>query len=80
MKAIIKQNKETRICDIQIGQKVKHPEGFWGTISMFGEDGKQQPRILMTSNTETDINKKRGAYPDELILLDEDFEKGEKIY
>ena len=78
MIAIIKQNGESRMCNLQLGQKVKHPEGFWGTIRMFGEDDKQQPRILM-SNDSVDISRKRGVYPDELELLQTDFERGEKI-
>ncbi len=78
MIAIIKQNGESRMCNLQLGQKVKHPEGFWGTIRMFGEDDKQQPRILM-SNDSVDISRKRGVYPDELELTQADFEQGEKI-
>lgn len=79
MKAVIKQNGEIRICELKLGQEVKHPEGFWGTISMFGEDDKRHPRILMSNNT-VDISKKRGCYPDELQLLVSDFANGEKIF
>ncbi len=79
MTAIIKQNGETRLCKLELGQRVKHPEGFWGRISMFGEDDNQQPRILMT-NESISISRKRGAYPDEVELLESDFESGNKIF
>lgn len=79
MIAVIKQNGQVRMCNLVLGQKVKHPEGFWGTIRMFGEDDKQQPRVLMTYDS-VDISVKRGAYPDELQLVEEDFLSGEIIF
>lgn len=81
MKAVIKQNGETRICDIIPGQKVKHPKGFWGHVLMIGEDNSEPPlpRILMNHDGFVS-SKKEGVYPDELQLLEKDFIKGEKIF
>jgi hypothetical protein len=78
MEAIITQNNQKRRCKIELGQKVKHPEGFWGRIIMFGEDENQKPRLLMSNDNFT-FSKKRGVYPNEINLLIKDFEKGELI-
>jgi uncharacterized protein involved in tellurium resistance len=77
MRAIIKQKGETRICELELGQRVKLPEGLSGEIQMFGEDYGEppQPRVLIL----TDDLKTKGAYPDELQLKNDDFIKGEKI-
>jgi hypothetical protein len=77
-KVLIAQNNELRKCTIELGQKVKHPEGFWGNICMFGDDGNGEQRILM-NNAEFEISRKRAAYPYELELTNEDFAKGELV-
>ena len=82
MKVIIKQNGETRVCEINLGMRVKHPKGYWGTISMFGWDDENKPRILMRIETgfgKTIAGGKKGVYPHELQLEQKHFEMGEII-
>lgn len=82
MNCVITQNNEMRMCELELGQRVQMPSGYWGRISMFGCDDKGEDRLLVTLQSElgnTIAGAKKGVYPYEIKLTNADFIKGELL-